>query len=168
MFTMLQVLIAGVLAVAGWAGGWGGWHGELTGDAGGAAGGACLVGAEECWDDPGNGTGLGMCAPGHPDCVDVVVDPGGEVDCGADGCAADDEFDEESEREQARALLGVAETDLSPDVRIARRGDELFALTEDYRLGRDTVELDADADGVYRVVLVTVELVDGPETFTAE
>lgn len=64
----------------------------------------------------------------------------------------------------ARSLLGVAQDDLADDVRIARSDDESFMLTEDYRIGRITVELDTDADGVTRVTVVTIELEDGPVT----
>ncbi|MEZ5298685.1 MAG: hypothetical protein R2697_21110, partial [Ilumatobacteraceae bacterium] len=59
---------------------------------------------------------------------------------------------------------GTNEADLPDDVRVARRGDEQFALTEDYVIGRITVDLD-DTDGSgYRVVAATVELTDGPRT----
>ena len=67
----------------------------------------------------------------------------------------------------ARSLLGVAKEDLGSDVRIARIDDEQFALTEDYRIGRITVELDTDADGVARVTVVTIEAEDGPVTVRA-
>jgi hypothetical protein len=60
-------------------------------------------------------------------------------------------------------LLGLYEDDLAADVRIARRGSEQMALTEDYVLGRLTVELDEDGSA-YRVTSVTVELPAGPET----
>ena len=57
------------------------------------------------------------------------------------------------------------ESDLPADVRIGRRGEEVMALTEDYKLGRRTVQLD-DTDGSgFRVFSVTVELPDGPEDF---
>lgn len=45
---------------------------------GGAAGSACLAGAEDCQDNPGVSGGMAMCAPGYPDCNDMVVDPAGE------------------------------------------------------------------------------------------
>ena len=62
----------------------------------------------------------------------------------------------------------MSESDLDDsEVRIARRGDEFFILTDDYVLGRSTVELDDDGNG-YRVVSVTVELPDQPETFGLE
>lgn len=104
--------------------------------------------------DAGADPSAGMCAPGVTDCVDADLDGG-----------ADDEFDSETERETAEAMLGLAEDELAPDVRIARRGAEQMALTEDYVLGRKTVELDEDGDGTFRVVSVVVELPDGPETF---
>jgi hypothetical protein len=93
-------------------------------------------------------TGAGMCAPDIPECVDVVVD-----DDPAGGTYLD-----------ARELLGKAEEELPADVRVSRRGDEHFMLTEDYVVGRHTVELDADADGVFRVTAVVTEHADGPET----
>ena len=71
--------------------------------AGGAAGSSCLVGAEDCADNPGGGTNLGMCAPGYPDCQDMIVENGDcapdqicgrDVQCDAgfdeDGCAEPD------------------------------------------------------------------------------
>lgn len=70
-------------------------------------------------------------------------------------------------REAARGLLGMYERDLPDDVRVARRGDESFPVTDDYVLGRRTVELDAEANG-YRVTAVIVELPDGPETFVLQ
>ncbi len=94
----------------------------------------------------------------------VVSEPGDDVD-DPDDFGAD--FDTDAAREEARAVLGMPEEDLPEDVRIARRGDESFLLTEDYVLGRRTVELDDDGDG-YRVTSVVVELPDGPETFELE
>ena len=79
--------------------------------------------------------------------------------------ADDDAIDEHAVIEEARALIGVAEDELDPEVRISRRGDEQLMLTEDYVIGRMTAELDADDAGVYRVVKVVVELTDGPVTF---
>ncbi len=105
----------------------------------------------------------GMCHVDTPDCVDTHVDEDGDVD--ADD-AWGDEFDSEAAREEARAQIGLAEDELDPDIRVGRRGPEQFALTEDYVLGRITVELDEDDGGTYRVVAATVELPEGPETFT--
>jgi len=98
----------------------------------------------------------------------VTSEPGDGADDGTDdpdGFGAD--FDTDAAREEARAVLGMSEEDLPEDVRIARRGDESFMLTEDYVLGRRTVELDDDGDG-FRVTSVVVELPDGPETFELE
>lgn len=112
----------------------------------------------------------GMCAPEVPDCTDTVVVPGGDGPtdpAGTGGDPDDGSFDSDAARTEARATLGLAEGELGADVRVARRGEEHFALTEDYVLGRLTVELDADAEGTYRVVAVRVELPEGPEAFTA-
>jgi hypothetical protein len=92
----------------------------------------------------------GMCAPEHPDCVDVIV------------------VDPDDTLAEARSLLGLPESALSGHVRIARRGDEHFALTEDYVLDRLTVELDEDAEGIHRVTSVVVERFDGPARVTAD
>jgi hypothetical protein len=106
----------------------------------------------------------------------------GAVACGGDDSGTtttapvteeptDGEWDQariDETRENARGYLGMNEADLPADVRIARRGDEQFALTEDFVLGRVTVELD-DTDGSgFRVVTVTVELPDGSESFDLE
>ena len=72
--------------------------------------------------------------------------------------------DAEEARQRARDLLGTSEVDLPDDVRVRRRGDEQFMLTEDYVLGRVTVELDDDR-GTFVVTTAVVELPDGPETF---
>lgn len=127
---------------------------------------AAVAGDEPAGDAPAAGGGgvsapatgspaAGMCAVGATECVDVVVGTEGELP----------PFDVDSEVARARGLLGLAEDELPPDVRVGRRGDEHLALTEDYVLGRSTVELEADAGGVFRVVAVTVELFDGPERY---
>lgn len=108
---------------------------------------------------------LGACAaadatdlpPDEP--VAGAPDDGGTVDP-----APADEYPTDQAREEARGLLGMQEDDLPAEVRIGRRGDEDFALTEDYVLGRSTVHLTDDGSG-FRVTSVTVELPDGPETF---
>lgn len=113
----------------------------------------CLAGSDDCADDPSVEAPpvAGMCLPDVPDCDDTAE--------------FGDEFPTEQVRQHARGLLGANEADLADDVRIGRRGAEQMALTEDYRLGRFTVELD-DTDGSgMRVVRVTVELPDGPESF---
>jgi hypothetical protein len=121
--------------------------------------------ASACGDDdtdvatPGNtgGDDVPSGSVGDPD-QDPDVEP---VDGG-------DEFPTDQAREDARGYLGMNEGDLPDEVRIRRRGDEQFMLTEDYVLGRVTVELD-DTDGSgYRVTSLVVELPDGPETFELE
>jgi hypothetical protein len=105
---------------------------------------------------------------------DTVTDPDQSASS-PDDTADQDDFDEpdwddypsESARERAREVLGTPEDELDPDVRIARRGDEGFMLTEDYVLGRITVELDEEG-GTFVVTQATVELPDGPEIFTRD
>ncbi len=97
-----------------------------------------------------DGSAAGMCHVDTPDCVDADLDP--------------DTFDAAAARTQAEDLLGVAEDDLDPSVRIGRKGDNHMMLTEDYVIGRLTVELDKDDEGTYRVSQVNLELPDGPET----
>ena len=103
--------------------------------------------------DSGNAAGgaAGTCLAGSDECDDL---------------GAADEFPADQARTDAKALLGAAEDALTDDVRVSRRGEETFMLTEDYMLGRMTVELD-EQDGGYVVTSVTVELPDGPETFTS-
>jgi hypothetical protein len=100
-----------------------------------------------------------------PDDGDVVGDPDPDDVGGPEDEWAD--FPSDEAREQARGFLGMNEDDVPEEVRIGRRGDETFMLTEDYILGRSTVELDDGGDG-FRVVSVAVELPDGPETFVLE
>ena len=88
----------------------------------------------------------------------IPVEPDGGI-----GDTPADEFPVDQARAEAHGVLGRYEADLPVDVRIARHGTEQFALTEDYVLGRFTVELDDDGDG-FRVTSVTVELPGGPET----
>jgi hypothetical protein len=110
---------------------------------------------------------------GDPDePVTSAPDDGDDTADGDDGTGDEpdgfgDDLDVDTAIQDARAVLGMAEEDLPDDVRIARRGDETFALTEDYVLGRRTVELDDDGDG-HRVTSVVVELPDGPQTFELE
>jgi len=135
------------------------------------AGAACLVGDIECYetgapiavDEPSSG----MCARDVTDCDDTSV---GNDRCLPEAVDCVDtvggvEWSDDAAREQAQGLLGRGESDLDADVRIARRGAETMALTEDYVVGRITVELD-DTDGSgERVVTATVELPDGPARF---
>lgn len=116
---------------------------------------------------------LAACDPNAPD---VVVSDGagatcpvGTADCDDTSVPSDDgdEIDEGAMIRDAEALLGVARDDLPTSVRIARVGDEDMALTDDYVIGRISVELDADDGGVLRVVAATVELTEGPHTVSA-
>jgi hypothetical protein len=89
----------------------------------------------------------------------IPVEPDGGI-----GDTPAEQFPVDRARDDAHGLLGRYEDDLPADVRVARKGAEQYALTEDYVLGRLTVEL--DEDGVaHRVTSVTVELPAGPETF---
>jgi hypothetical protein len=124
-------------------------------------------------DDAPHGAGggaAGTCLEGTPDCRDTpmgddepVMGPDGEPVPADSG----DDFPSDAAREEARSMLGKPEAELAADVRVRRRGEESFALTEDYVLGRITVELDDDGTGTYVVTSATVELPDGPETFDA-
>lgn len=154
--------------------------GVTSGESGDGATSACLEGSAECDDVPGDAVdapapppgdaspdepvsspAAGACLEGSTECNDTPGDVGPPGDPG-------DGVDVEAEREEARGLLGVAEPDLAETVRVARRGADTFPLTEDYVIGRDTVELDDDGSGVFVVTSVTVELPEGPETFVAE
>lgn len=114
-------------------------------------------GAEQAPPDDAAGAppAAGSCLEGDADCVDTL---------GPDDAPAGDEFPTDQAKADAEALLGVPEDQLADDVRVSRRGEETFFLTEDYRLGRMTVELD-EHDGVYVVTAVVVELPEGPVTF---
>ncbi|MEX2561792.1 MAG: hypothetical protein WD358_00915 [Nitriliruptoraceae bacterium] len=108
---------------------------------------------------------FGACAPAEA--IDLPADQpvaGAPDDGNAGDPAPAIEYAVDLEREQARGLLGMHEEDLPDGVRISRRGDDDFALTEDYVIGRRTVQLDDDGSG-FRVMSVTIELPDGPETF---
>lgn len=115
-------------------------------------------GASATADDPAGDAAdapAGMCAPEMTDCDDTAGSTDGS-----------DPADFDVDRENARALLGIAEGDLPQDVRVGRRGEEHLMLTEDYQVGRRTVELDPDAEGVFRVTKVVLEAEEGPETYS--
>ena len=137
--TTMRLMIVAVMAVA------------LAGCAG-AAGDATVVG-----DQPTSGAVAGMCAEGSTDCVDTPQ-------LNSDEPVPVDETGIKQFRKDAKYYLGKPESELTDLIRIGRRGDEQFALTEDYRVGRITVELD-EVDGEMIVTSSTVELPDGPETF---
>ena len=107
-------------------------------------------------DAPANDPAAGACREGSTDCDDTPTTPADD-DSGA--------VDEHAAIEEAKALVGVAEDELDPSVRVSRRGDEQYAVTEDYRIGRMTVELDPDDQGTMRVTKVVLELTEGPMTF---
>lgn len=108
-----------------------------TGDGSGGAAGTCLEGASDCVDTP-------QLNSGEP----VTIDETGIQQL----------------RRDAKFYLGKGRGELNETIRIARVDDEQFALTEDYRIGRITVELDT-VQGKPTVTSATVELPDGPETF---
>ena len=105
-------------------------------------------------DAPSDGA-AGACLEGSEDCDDTPSTSDGD----------DDAVDEHALIEEAKALVGTAEDDVADDVRIGRRGDESFALTDDYVIGRMTVELDPDDSDTMRVTKVVLELTEGPMTF---
>jgi hypothetical protein len=109
--------------------------------------------------DDGGDAVAGACLEGEPDCIDTPQLAEGEpVEIDETGIA---QF-----RRDAQHYLGATQDELSEHVRIGRIGDEHMALTEDYQIGRITVELDdIDGDGTPVVTSATVELPDGPETF---
>jgi hypothetical protein len=107
----------------------------------------------------GAGGAAGMCAEGATDCVDTPQLLSEEP-------VAIDETGIKQFRRDAKYYLGRSQDELNETIRIGRIGDEQFALTEDYRAGRITVELDkVDGKGEPIVTSATVELPDGPETF---
>jgi hypothetical protein len=148
------------------------------------AGGTCLAGDIDCFEtgaEQGDDPQTGMCVADVTDCVDAIdaidtTDNTGEATdtlgyrClpEAVGCVDTPGLEPaalEEARHVAQGLLGVAEDELPLDVRVSRRGDEQFAVTEDYVIGRSTVELD-DTDGSgYRVVFVALETPDGNEAY---
>ena len=107
-------------------------------------------------DAPASDDAAGACLEGSTDCDDTPSTSAGDDD---------DAIDEHAAIEEAKALIGMAEDELDPGVRVSRRGDEQYAVTEDYVIGRMTVELDPDDDGTMRVTKVVLELTEGPMTF---
>lgn len=70
--------------------------------------------------------------------------------------------------ENAASFLGTPEPGVDPSWRIGRRGDESFALSEDFIVGRFTVELDDDGTGAFVVTTVIVELPGGAQAVNVE
>lgn len=104
----------------------------------------------------------GMCAQDEPDCVDTPQLTSG------DPVPVDDTGIKQLRRD-AKYYLGRGEDELTEQIRIGRVDNEQFALTEDYRIGRITVELDTpEGEDTPIVTSATVELPEGPETFTLE
>lgn len=153
--TLLSLSLAATLLL--------GCGGATTSDPGAAAadGGADQPVTSE--PDEGGAAG-GTCLEGTPDCVDADLDGDGPGEPSLDGVVDDD-----AALRDARELLGEPEEqalDRFDDVRLGRHGDETFALTEDYVLGRKTISTEDDGSGTYRVVEVVVETSDGPQTVT--
>lgn len=112
--------------------------------------------------DPGAGGVAAMCAQDQPDCVDTPQ-------LASDEPVAIDETAVEQFRRDAKYYLGRPRDEVPELIRIARIDDDDFAVTDDYQVGRITVELDdVDGDGNPVVTSATVELPDGPETFELE
>ena len=107
---------------------------------------------------PGDPGGIaGMCAEGAPNCDDTPQGTGDPMPI--------DETGIRQFRRDAKFYLGKPKSEVPELIRIARIDDEQFALTEDYQIGRITVELDDLSDGPI-VTKSTVELPDGPESFS--
>lgn len=106
------------------------------------------------------GSAAGMCAQDQPDCIDTPQLADDEV-------VTIDATGIEQLRRDAQFYVGAQQSELNETVRIGRIADEHMALTDDYVTGRITVELD-DVDGDVVVTSATVELPDGPETFTLD
>lgn len=127
----------------------GGDDDDLDTSTGGDAGATQPVGSGDFDDTPDV---AGMCEADAPDCDDTPV--------AGDG----DAIDEGALIAEAEAMVGMPEGELDPEVRVSRRGNESFAMTEDYRIGRFTVELDDHGSG-FVVTTVVLELTEGPQTF---
>ena len=107
--------------------------------------------------DPG--AAAGMCMEGATDCVDTPQ-------LNSDEPVPIDETGVRQFRKDAKYYLGRPQSELTELIRVARIDDEQMALTEDYAIGRITVELDTVDKGEEPIVTsATVELPDGPETF---
>jgi hypothetical protein len=109
--------------------------------------------------DSGDDPAAGICPQDQPACIDTpqLYD---------DEPVTIDDTGIEQLRRDARFYLGKSQGELHELVRIGRIGDEHLALTEDYQVGRITVELDDVAgSGTPVVTSATVELPGGPETF---
>lgn len=111
-------------------------------------------------DDPG---ASGTCLAGATDCADDPTTSGGGGEAPAPGQLPDDAY-----VAVAKGMLGLSleeyeATSWDVPTRVGRVGDEQYALTEDYVIGRMTAEFDDDGTGTMVVTSVTVELDGGPE-----
>ena len=112
--------------------------------------------------DSDPGTAAGACLEGATECVDTPQ-------LNSDEPVEIDETGVEQLRKDAKFYLGRPQGELNELIRVGRIDDAQVALTEDYRVGRITVELDTpDSGGEPIVTSSTVELPDGPETFELE
>ncbi len=110
----------------------------------------------------GAGGAAGTCAQDQPDCVDTPQ-------LASDEPVPIDQTGIQQSRRDAKHYLGRTQDELNERIRIARIDDEQFMLTEDYQVGRITVELhDVKGNGTPIVTSATVELPDGPATFKLE
>lgn len=110
--------------------------------------------------DPG--AAAGACPQDDPECVDTPQ-------LNSDEPVEINETGVEQLRKDAKFYLGRPQGELNERIRISRIDDAQMAVTEDYRVGRITVELDTPESGGEPIVTsATVELPDGPETFKLE
>ena len=108
--------------------------------------------------DPG--AAAGMCLEGATDCVDTPQ-------LLSDEPVPIDETGLQQFRKDARYYLGRPQSELNELIRVARIDDVDMAVTDDYQIGRITVELDTVNEGEEPIVTsATVEMPEGPETFT--
>ena len=113
-------------------------------------------------DGATGGGAAGTCVEGASDCVDTPQ-------LASDQPVQIDETGIKQFRRDAKFYLGKGRDELNETIRIARIDAEQFMLTEDYRVGRITVELDTVEVGAQPIVTAaTVELPDGPVTFRLE
>lgn len=153
--TLLSLSLAATLLV--------GCGSASTSDAGAAADDGGADQPVTSGSDDGAGAAGGTCLEGTPDCVDADLDGDGPGAPGLDGA------NDDAALRDARELLGEPEEQALAafdDVRLGRHGDETYALTEDYVIGRKTISTEDDGSGTYRVVEVVVETSDGPQTVT--
>ena len=120
--------------------------------------GILAVSLTACGSPAASDAAAGACPQDNPDCVDTPQ-------LNNDDPMPIDETGIKQLRRDARFYLGLPRDELPDHIRIARIDDEHMALTEDYRIGRITVELDTKA-GTPIVTTSTVELPNGPKTFT--